>query len=57
MREDNDLLREWLEATHAANEGTLAESVAEVKTLGRRLFDRDAPFFEKFGDLMVQHKE
>ena len=25
MREDNALLREWLEATHAANEGALAE--------------------------------
>ena len=53
MRQDNELLREWLEATHAATEGTLAEQLSEVKTLGRRLHERDAPFYEKFGDLMV----
>ena len=57
MREDNALLREWLEATQAASESTLAESVSEVRALGRRLHQRDAPFFEKFADLMVQHKD
>ena len=31
MREDNDLLREWLEATHAANEGSLRDSLTETK--------------------------
>ena len=38
-------------------ESALTESLAEVKTLGRQIHERDAPFFEKFGDLLVQHKD
>ena len=57
MKEEGEMLRDYMTQTHMVNEASMKETIADIKGLEKQFYDRDKPFFQVFGDELLKHKD